>query len=364
MPIKPPLPCLVSPGPVLAAVFQANRKELLSLTDKLVAGEAEVEQLRKQSSSLQGQLDAAQAKVSQQAAALAAVQEAQSKQQVRPGVGCLVVCLAQGAALPEWPPPASAAPQMLGVWCMCLIPMHIQLDSPPPAGPLGALHPAVTPLQAKMAEASLACTSKEAECRQLQERVDKQQQQLAEAAAAAQHQAAEFDNLQVTAAVTRPLGCCCCSCFWLPSRWCWVGDNDSDNCAALLAAVLVQGELGSAQQQLADLQSQCQALAAEKTTLQQQNTDAAAAASKLREQLQQAQADTSRVQKEAESSAREASSLRVQLSQQVSAMQELQQVASGSGKELQVGVGCATCRPAATVVLLSLLCGAGGYTVL
>lgn len=48
-----------------------------------------------------------------------------------------------------------------------------------------------------MAEASLASSSKEAECRQLQERVEAQQQQLAEAEAAAQHQLAEFDNVQV-----------------------------------------------------------------------------------------------------------------------------------------------------------------------
>lgn len=53
------------------------------------------------------------------------------------------------------------------------------------------------PLQAQMTEASLACSSKDAECRQLQERVEVQQQQLAEAAATAQQQVAELDNLQV-----------------------------------------------------------------------------------------------------------------------------------------------------------------------
>lgn len=77
------LPCLTCP--VLVAVCQANRKEVLSLTDKLMASEAEAELLRKQSSSLQSQLDAAQAKVSQQAATLSAVQEAQTKQQVGQG---------------------------------------------------------------------------------------------------------------------------------------------------------------------------------------------------------------------------------------------------------------------------------------
>lgn len=99
---------------------------------------------------------------------------------------------------------------------------------------------------------------------------------------------------------------------------------------------MLQGELASVQQQLSDLQLQCQSLTADNAALQQQSTDAAAGAAKLREQLQQAQSDLARVQKDAEGSTREASSLRMQLSQQVSAMQELQQVASGSGKELQV----------------------------
>jgi hypothetical protein len=53
------------------------------------------------------------------------------------------------------------------------------------------------PLQAQLAEASLACSSKEAECRQLQQCAEEQQQKLAEAEAATQHQMAEFDNLQV-----------------------------------------------------------------------------------------------------------------------------------------------------------------------
>lgn len=72
------------------AAWQVKGKELLSLTDKLVACEAEVEVLRKQTSSLTSQLESAQAKVAQQAAAMAAVQEAHTKQQVMLAVGaCL-----------------------------------------------------------------------------------------------------------------------------------------------------------------------------------------------------------------------------------------------------------------------------------
>lgn len=98
----------------------------------------------------------------------------------------------------------------------------------------------------------------------------------------------------------------------------------------------MQADFASAQQQLSDLQAQCEALASEKGTLHQQTTETTAAGTKLREQLQHAQAEAARLQKNADSSAREASSLRMQLSQQVSAMQELQQAAAGSGKELQV----------------------------
>jgi phage-related tail protein len=75
------------------AAWQAKGKELLSLTDKLVACEAEVEVLRKQTSSLTGQLESAQAKVAQQAAAMTAMQEAHSKQQVGLSVrACLQRC--------------------------------------------------------------------------------------------------------------------------------------------------------------------------------------------------------------------------------------------------------------------------------
>lgn len=147
-------------------------------------------------------------------------------------------------------------------------------------------------LQAQMADVSRACSSKEAECRQLQECSEQQQRQLAEAAAAATQQSAELAS--------------------------------------------VQADLCSAQQQLAEVQQQCEGVTAERALLQQQHAEGAAAAAKLREQLQQAHAEVVHAQKEVESSAREASSLRLQLSGQVAALQQLQQAASGSGKELQV----------------------------
>jgi hypothetical protein len=52
-------------------------------------------------------------------------------------------------------------------------------------------------LQAQMAEVSRACCSKEAECRQLQDCSQEQQQKLAEAEAAAEQQAKEMSALQV-----------------------------------------------------------------------------------------------------------------------------------------------------------------------
>lgn len=61
---------------------QAKGKELLALTDKLHACEAEVGQLRKAASTLQGQLESAHARVTQQAAALAAAHETHSALQV------------------------------------------------------------------------------------------------------------------------------------------------------------------------------------------------------------------------------------------------------------------------------------------
>lgn len=65
------------------SLTQAKGTELLALTDNLHACEAELGQLRRQASSMQVQLDAAQAKVTQQAAALTAAQEAHSTLQVR-----------------------------------------------------------------------------------------------------------------------------------------------------------------------------------------------------------------------------------------------------------------------------------------
>lgn len=67
-----------------STTLQAKGKELLALTDKLHACEAETGQLRKQASSLQGQLESAQAKIIQQTAALTAAHEAHSTLQVRP----------------------------------------------------------------------------------------------------------------------------------------------------------------------------------------------------------------------------------------------------------------------------------------
>lgn len=68
---------------MLSFLAQAKGNELLALTDKLHACEAELSQLCRQASSMQVQLDAAQAKVTQQAAALTAAQEAHSTLQVR-----------------------------------------------------------------------------------------------------------------------------------------------------------------------------------------------------------------------------------------------------------------------------------------
>ena len=53
------------------------------MNDELQASQAEAEQLRKQGTTLQGQLDAAQAKLNQQQAALVAAQQVQSTLQVR-----------------------------------------------------------------------------------------------------------------------------------------------------------------------------------------------------------------------------------------------------------------------------------------
>jgi cellobiose-specific phosphotransferase system component IIA len=63
---------------------QAKGKELLGLTDKLHACEAETGQLRKQASTLKGRLEAAQAKITQQTAALTSAHEAYTTLQVGP----------------------------------------------------------------------------------------------------------------------------------------------------------------------------------------------------------------------------------------------------------------------------------------
>lgn len=201
-----------------------------------------------------------------------------------------------------------------------------------------------------MAEVSRACCSKEAECRQLQDRSQEQQQKLLEAEAAAEQQTRELSAMQVRTGadvleVTRHDGTpwasiggglaalCSSGTVWQLAVRAPLHQRMMNNCTCF---AVLQADLTSAQQQLSDLQAQCEALTAEKSTLQQQTTETTAAGTKLREQLQHAQAEAARLQTDADSSAREASSLRMQLSQQVSAMQELQKAASGSGKELQV----------------------------
>lgn len=75
--------CCLTPS-CCTNITQAKGKELLALTDKLHACEAEAGQLRKQASTLQSQLESAQAKMSQQTAALTSAHEAHTTLQVGP----------------------------------------------------------------------------------------------------------------------------------------------------------------------------------------------------------------------------------------------------------------------------------------
>jgi predicted nucleic acid-binding Zn-ribbon protein len=325
---------------------------------------------------MQLQLDAAQAKVTQQAAALTAAQGAHSTLQVRyrQGGEAWAPTLSKTCAATDFTIFGVKAPRMVCSWCGAY-------SSPLSSIACGTLHVnaaenghiqaevgkgACCALQAQMAEVSRTCSSKEAECRQLQDQTQEQQQKLREAATTAERHAMEQAAAQV-GVWTRPFYCVLLTCadgkskVWVQSvgralpctgltawqghtylLWLCIATVHTQHVGCGCASRL-QADLSSAQQQLADLQTQCEALKAERSALQAQQSDTTASLATLREQLQHAQSEASHTQKESDSIAREASSLRMQLSQQVAAMQEWQQAASGSGKELQVRGVAASC---------------------
>lgn len=110
--------------------MQVKQEELISLTDELQSCQADAAQLRKQVASLGGELAAAQATVTQQAAAAGAIQEARGKLQVSP------VGLRVGACMHVY---AVLAAQCVA--CDCCVPTHacstrnLLLEGPMPALP-------------------------------------------------------------------------------------------------------------------------------------------------------------------------------------------------------------------------------------
>lgn len=178
---------------------QAKGKELLALTDKLHSAEAEAGKLCRQVSSLQAQLEASQAKAAQQAAALASAQESVAALQV--GSMCF-------STQRPWCDSLRTLPLNLN-WCCRHEVGHLQsmpACSTPGCTQNSPTHrmPCCVGLQAQLSELSRTCSSKEAECRQLQERSQEQQQRLAETASAAEQHATEFAALQVNTQTVVP----------------------------------------------------------------------------------------------------------------------------------------------------------------